>query len=471
MRRLMEKFICSSIGIFAGFVANLFFANAVDPETYGEYGFIIAACTFITQIVFVTLNEAYIFNLSNNRYAISQVNTAYLILLSIITILSALWVIITLFLPIRSFFWPNIHNALYVVFGFIYILFLNIQQGMVKYADCTSQSVTIEKLRLLSKVIVLPQIGLLWVCDSLNLTTYLISLLVSLLFFYSSYSYKYTFPMEWPKQPAFKEVLMVMYKGWGPLAFYPLLDAIYAYGGRYILQDAGGGLQQGLYSYALFLATIPVAALSPMVTIYMNHMSKMYSQNSYRLKSDYLAIYKVAILLYGAFSFFVYLHAEEIVILLGNPAYYDAAASLKWLVIFSFLHVFGLLDGNFYFCTERTSFYRRITNITNIIGILLLISLFFTMNMDAVTLSMVMVTIYGIKTMSLFANTIRFLKINRYEFLYNFSFPIFTVLIVGLFLNKLLTSLVTEATIFFTMMGIVWLFYFHHVKKSMHLNN
>lgn len=448
MFSLIEKFVFSSLGILASIAANFLFATYVGPEGYGTYGFIIAAGTFITQIIFVTLNETYVFNLSNSRYSLASVNATYSIFFIIVALLCFLLLTITLISPtLKQVVWPNVTVSTYLFLGLGYTLLLNAQQSIVKFADCTGKHAQVERLRLASKIIVLPLMGLLIFTHLLTLTTYLFLLIFSFVFFYFVFFRYYSFPLVHYDKKNFKQLLKATYQGWGLFSVYPFLDALYAYYGRYVLQSTGGDMEQGFFTYAFFLAMTPISVLTPMMTLYMSHMSTLYSKASERLKGDYLKIYRLSLFIYGIFCFFLFNHAGDILIFLGNKDFYNAAPTLKWLAIFSFLNLFGLLSGNLFFCTERIAYFRLITNVKNFIGIPLLFFLCTIHKMSALTLAITLSTIYGIKVLFLFIANIHFLKIDLTEFNCYFVFPFLGLITLSFLFHVMNVNFLSEIII------------------------
>src|SRR5207248_1488646 len=134
-----------------------------------------------------------------------------------------------------------------------------------------------------SRLSILIFIALLWLTESLNLMTYFGSLLISLLLFFILFMAKIPFPLTIKDKNSFKLVLGELYQGWRPISFYTLLTTLYSFGGRYAIQFTSGVTEQGSYTYALFLALLPLAILAPMTTIYMSHMSKLYSRGLHQI--------------------------------------------------------------------------------------------------------------------------------------------------------------------------------------------
>lgn len=468
--RILRKFIYSSFGIFAGFIANIFVANHIGPEAYGQYGFIIAVTTFIVQIILVTLNETYVFCLSTNKYPMQEVNTAYILLLMLVFALCSLIFVGTISLHnLKLFFWPGIDSLYCLVAGFLYTVLLNGQQSIVKYGDCTGQYAPIEGLRFSAKLMTILFVIGFWSIGYLNLTSYFNSLLLSLTIFFILFMLKHPFPMGFQNMQSLGQVLKTMYQGWNPLSFYPVIDALYIYGGRYALQGISGATQQGFYTYALFLSMIPIAGLTPMITLYMSHMTKLYSTQSILLKNNFLKIFNIAILLYGMFSFCCITNAEAIIRMLGGTAYLAAAQPLKWLAIFSFLNLFDLLSGNLYFCTNRTQSYRMIVNISYLIGIGVLAVFYISHQMSALDFAQMVTLIYALQIAIQCMGNIRFLQLSLNDLNKYFIVPLAGIIIVGTLINAAVAQLILRLSLYAaTTLSLGYAIYFYRYKGSLH---
>lgn len=470
-RRLLAKFFFSLAGLLAILVTNLLVAWHIGPEAYGQYGFIVAAATFITQVVIVTLPETYVFYVSANKYSLKETNTAYLLLMLAVSLICILIFTASVFTSsIRAFLWPNIDQLSYLVIGFSYVLLQNGQQSLTRYGDCSQQYDRVEVCRLISRIAALVFVLAGWAAGYLNLMTYLNALIFSLLLFFFLFTERLSFPLGIQDKKSFKQVLSEMYQGWKPISFYTFFNALYTYGGRFGIQITAGALQQGFYTYALFLAMLPIAVLTPMITVYMSHMSKLYSQHSHEiLVQRYLFVSKIAILLYGTFSFFVITNASQIMTLLSGQLYEGAIRPLQWLAVFSFLNLFDLLGGNLYFCTERTRLYRLIYNVTCFIGIAAILVLSLAQDLSALNLSIVVTVVIALQvSMHLYGN-IRFFKLNVISLFSSFGLTLSMVTGMGLFVNAFVSNLYGR-TLLYTFFAalFLWIIYARHpeIKPS-----
>lgn len=456
-RRLLSKFVFSAFGLLATLIANLFVARYIGPQSYGQYGFIVAGASFIAEVVIVTLPETYVFYLSANKYPLKETNTAYLILMLGVCLICVFAFALNISISaIHSFFWPNIDRLAYIIVGFAYILLVNVQQHLSKFGDCSEQYDQVEWYRLLSRMAVLLFVAGLWITGHLSLMTYFYALLASLLMFFMMFQAKIAFPLGIDNTKSFKQVLNKMYQGWQPISFYTLLTALYSFGGRYAIQMTSGSLQQGAYTYALFLALLPLAILAPMVTLYMSNMSKLYSKGLTQLfTKQFLMISKTAILLYGMFSFFLATNASQLIDLLSGDAYREAIKPLAWLAVFSFLHLFDLLGGNLYFCTERIKAYRWIVAFVNLVGIIVFIMLCAISHMSALNLSIIVTCVLAMQVGIQFYGNIRYLNLNFSKVHSAFIAPLLVIACSGLLINSCAPNFYWRL-VFYTLAGLVF---------------
>lgn len=465
-RRLLAKFFFSLAGLLAILLTNLFVADHIGPEAYGQYGFIVAAATFITQVVIVTLPESYIFYLSANKYRLQEINAAYAILMGVITLICLLIFAGSMLThSIRSFLWPNIDKLSYLLLGFCYVLLQNAQQSLTKYGDCSAQYDKVESCRFVSRLLGLVLVIFCWSLGYLSLMTFFQALVLSMLVFFSLFFRKLSFPIAIQNKKHFKLALNSLYQGWKPVSFYAFLNALYTYGGRYGIQITAGGVQQGFYTYAMFLAMLPIAALTPMVTVYMSHMSKLYSQDeNEKLIQHYLLASKITILLYGLFSFFLITNANSILNILSGEAYQGSCAALQWLAVFSFLNLFDLLGGNLYFCTERNKQYRRIYNATCFIGIIAIAGFSAFYRLSALNLSIIVTLAIALQVALHLYGNVRFFSLKASALFQAFVMPLFSLLMGGFLINVWVENWV--ARVFFYGLFALFSLGFFYLKQG-----
>lgn len=437
------KFLFSVMGLLAVLATNLFLASYLGPYIYGQYGYIIAASTFITQIVLVTLPETYVFYLSSNKYSIKETNAAYLFCMLIIFLMCLLFFIVSMSSPaLLRIFWPQTDSTVNLVLGFLGVLLITLQQGLTKYGDCSSQYNQVEWCRLLSRLAILLLLIILWQMQQLNLTTYFTATLISASLFFIVFVTTLSFPVGMSNKDTFKCIVKELYQGWKPVSFYAFFWAFYIFLGRYGIQMVSGAMEQGFYTYAQFLAQLPLAVLAPMITLYMSHMAKLYSTGqSVRLAHEYLSLSRTAIILYGSFSFFLISNAHQIIALLSGEAFEGAALPLQWLAIYYFLNMFDILGGNLYFCTDRTHRYRLIYNCSSLIGLVLL-GFYSLHTITALNLAKILTIVLAFQIgLHLYGN-VRYLNLTYYSLVIYLLLPLLAVTLSGLLINLMMTEMI-----------------------------
>lgn len=445
-QRLLNKFLFSSLGLVINLMINVFAASYLGPDLYGQYGFAIAAGSFITQIAMVTLPETYVYFLSANVYSLSALNRAYLTLMSAVTILAGLLFALSIYQPtLHSILWPHSAELNYLILGFVYMILINAQQSLTKYGDCLLQHDKVEKLRFLSRLMGLLFIVALWQLNLLTLKELFYALNLSLILFFIFFSFKLPFPLTENANQQFKSALVSLYQGWNPISCYTLLCALYIFAGRYGIQVASGAKEQGYFTYALFLAMLPIGALTPMITLYMSHMARYYSQGlNDVLINHFMKITHLAIIFYGMFSFALITNTAPLLHLLQADIYSDAIPVLQWLAAYSFLNLFDLLGGNLYFCTERTQQYRHIFSLTSLAGIVIIFLLYQFHTLSAYHLAIVTTLVLALQVSLHLIGNVRFLKLSFAPLLLSYAVTLASTLSAGFIINAIFTDFYTR---------------------------
>ncbi len=399
-----------------------------------------------------TSSTAYIYFLSHGKHKIEDINTFYMILLTIISI----FVVIIGFITANSEFgikylWNGLENKDLLLLGLVLSVFTTFQQRLIEFSDSTSQTVVSEKLKLASKFIMVLSVVVFIFMDSLDIYWYFILSITNFILFFILFFRYISFNLSAINILELKLIFNDFYIYLKPLIIFTLIAAVYSYLGKYVLQSSSGSIEQGYYNFAFGLAFIPVTFISSIMAIYMSEMTKKFKVNDIvGVKEIFINnIFKIYAI-HAFISFFMMINAKEIILLTVGESYLGAVGALQVLSIFSLLHTFGMLSGNLFFSSGRNKQYSIINSSTMILGIIYLSYISLYDKLDAMHLAIIISGFYmGRVIIQLYIN-LNFLEISKLKFigeLFLLTFVIFVscqivyILNINLLVNLILSSI------------------------------
>ncbi len=452
--RVVFKVIATGLNFLMSIIIGILVPRAIGPASYGEFSYIISTYAFLFEIMILSSSMAYIYFLSNGKHKIEDINVFYMIFLSFISTL----VIVVGFLTINTEFgikylWNELDNKYLLYLGLIFGIFTTLQQRLIEFSDSTAQTVISEKLKLVSKFIIVLTIVVFIFLEKLDIYWYFILSIVNfILFFILFYNY-IVFKISKVRIKVLKDIFNDFYIYLKPLIIFTLIASTYNYLGKYILQSSAGSIEQGYYNFALQLSLIPVTFLSSIMAIYMSEMTKKFQSNDLTGVKDIFInnIFKIYAV-HSFLSIFTLINAKEIVLLTVGEEFIGAIVALQLLSIFSLLHTFGMLSGNLYLSTNRNKQYSIINGIFLIIGIFYLVFLYHSTLVNASKLSETILLIYFLRvSMQTLLNLI-FFKVSIIFFLNRiFAITVLTlvvILVLSLFSIKVYMNFLISLIIF-----------------------
>ncbi len=466
------KVISTLINFSLSIVLGVIVPKAIGPMAYGEYSYVVATYAFLFQFLMFTSGSAYIYFLSISKYSKGQINTFYMLFLSGVT----LTVVILSCLSVHTelgfqLFWNEISNKSLIYLGLVFGCFTNAQQRLFEYCDSTNQSIVADKLKIISKALMALSILLLIFFDVLNVYILMFVSILNIVFFLILFYYKINFKFGSATLTVFKKIKTDFYLYLQPLFFFSVTSAVYAYLGKFLLQESGGSIEQGYYNFSLQLSLIPVTLLASVMAIYMSDMTKKYQCNDVDGVSKIFSdnIFKVYCV-HACISLYLLINATDIVLFVVGESFAGAIESLEILSIFSLCHTFGMLSGNLFLSTGRNKLYSSINVLVMLFGGLFLISTSYFITMNAMALSIIVTSFYALRVSIQLYFSLAFFKLNKIEFVYELmvvfcviliSFSLVNFFRLDLFVNLFLSmlSLVVVNFMFKDYLGLRTLFF------------
>ena len=459
--RIIFKIISTGLLFLMSIVIGILVPRAIGPASYGDFSYIVATYAFLFHFFIITTRVAYIYFLSSGKHIIEDINTFYMLFLTIISVL----VIFVWFISVNSEFgiqylWNGLEDQQLLFLGLILIILSTFQSILIQYSDSTSQTVRAEKLKLISRFLLVLAVVTSILFGALNAPLFFILSIANVTLFLLLYTKYINFKFSELNIKKIKNIYDDFYIYLKPLIIFSLITTIYAYLGKYVLQSSSGSVEQGYFNFALQLALIPVTFISSLMAIYTSEMTKKFKENDIEsVRNIFLSNIFKTYAIHAFICFFMMIYAKEIILITVGESFIEATGALQVLSIFSLLHTFGMLGGNLFFSSGRNKEYSIINSIPMILGIFCMAYFLFYGSLNSMRLAILMLIIYTIRVaIQLYMNLI-YLSIVKVKFISEL-FLVTLIVFIGLqlinILNfNLLISLIFSVT---TLFGINFVF-------------
>jgi O-antigen/teichoic acid export membrane protein len=417
--RIIFKIISTGLLFLMSIVIGILVPRAIGPASYGDFSYIVATYAFLFHFFILTTRVAYIYFLSNDKHKIEDINTFYMLFLSIISVL----VVIVWFVSVNNEFgikylWNGLEDKQLLFLGLVLVIFSTFQSILIQYSDSTSQTVRAEKIKLISKFLLVLSVLTFIFFDALNVSLFFILSIANVTMFLLLYIKYINFKFSNLNIKKFKCIYDDFYIYLKPLIIFSLIATIYDYFGKYVLQSSSGSVEQGYFNFALQLSLIPVIFISSLMAIYISETTKKFKDDDIESVRDIFLnnIFKTYAI-HTFISLFMMINAKEIILLTVGESFTGAIGALQVLSIFSLLHTFGMLSGNLFFSSGRNKQYSVINSIPMILGIVCMMYFLFYGSLNSRSLALLMAFFYMIRvSIQLYINLI-YLSIRKVRFI------------------------------------------------------
>ena len=455
--RIVFKIISTGLNFFISIAIGILVPRAIGPSAYGDFSYIISTYGFLFQLLMLSSSAAYIYFLSHGKYKTEDVNIFYFLFLLIISTLVVLIGMITVNTEFGiQYLWNGLNESYLLYLGLLFAVFLNLQDVLIAFSDSTGQTIQSEKIKLLSRFLMVFIIIFLIYQDNLDIYSYFLLLILNFVLFFVLFFKFISFKFSTINKVQFLDMFYDVYIYIRPLIIFTFIASIYAYLGKYVLQSTSGSIEQGYYNFAYQLALIPVTFISAIMVIYMSEMTKKFKKNDIEgVKELFLTnIFKIYAV-HAFISFFMLINAKEIILLTVGIEYVDATGALQGLTTFSLLHTFGTLSRNIFLSSARTKQYSVINSISMIIGIIYLLFILKTSILTSSHLAIIMALFYFIRVFIQLVINIKFLQINGMKFCIELFIVTITILLllntVYLFDLHIINNILISTLLFITL--------------------
>ena len=374
-KRYLFKLLANLVGFAFNIIVQAIIPRGLGPKAYGDFGLL---SSFFTQFVgFLDMGTSTCFytKLSGRQRDVVLVRFygCFAIIVSIITLA---FVFIAHNVNLYHVIWPD-QRILYIYLAAIWgILTWNVGV-LTMMGDAYGLTVATEKARIIQRALGLALILLLFILGQIHLAQFFVYHYVILFFLAGAFiyiferkGYSLNAILVFPSRPQFIKYFKEFYLFSHPLFLVSVFALVTGIFDRWILQVAGGSLQQGFYTLSYQIGAMCFLFTSAMIPLLLREFSIAYAINDIGQMAVLFRRYFPALFSISAyFSCFIALQADKVIYIFGGGQYGGALAAVTIMAFYPIHQTYGQLSASLFFATGQTALYRNIGIIFLILGL------------------------------------------------------------------------------------------------------
>jgi O-antigen/teichoic acid export membrane protein len=376
---LKKRYLFKLLANFVGFVFNIItqaiIPRGLGPKAYGDFGFL---SSFFTQFVgFLDMGTSVCFytKLSGRQrdFVLVRFYGCFAVIVSIITLA---FVFIAHRWNLYHVIWPDQH-ILYIYLAAIWGILMWIVGLLTMMGDAYGLTVATEKARIIQRALGLALILLLFILGQIHLAQFFVYHYVILFFLagvfiyiFERKGYSLNAILVFPSRTQFIKYFKEFYLFSHPLFLVSVFALVTGIFDRWILQVAGGSLQQGFYTLSYQIGAMCFLFTGAMMPLLLREFAIAHTNNDIRQMADLFRRYFPALFSISAFfSCFIALQADKVIYIFGGNQYGGAMAAVTIMAFYPIHQTYGQLSASLFYATGQTALYRNIGMIFLILGL------------------------------------------------------------------------------------------------------
>jgi len=358
-KRYIYKLSTNIIGGLINLFSIAIIPRALGVINFGNFNFLTTIITQFINLLEFRTSTCFYTKLAQRPKENKLVLFYGFLSLLIFLILSFLIIGIT-FSPIKQFVFQD-QSSDVIVYALFLVILTWIIEIFVKIMDAHGETVPLEKMRILNKVLGGVLLVILYFSNLLNLNNYFYYQYV-LLFILLYYLYRYLkrngyLIFDTPlKKPDFISYFKEFYKYSGPLGIYVILQFVHIAFDRWILQYYGGSYQQGIYSFSFGISSVCLLFTTTMIPLFTRELSVAAGEHNIKQMAHLYRLFVPMLYAITAyFCCFIFVESKSIIKLFGGNEYSTAESTLKILAFYPLVSVYSNLNGSIIYANGKTS--------------------------------------------------------------------------------------------------------------------
>lgn len=434
-KRYFIKLFSNAATVVIGSLMVALVPKALGPNAYGIFTYL---NQFFSQIInfFEIGSSTAFFTKLSARHDRKELITFYFLYLFILLsgLLAFLYVVHHLGISHKIF--GNIGQR-FIIFGAIFGFFTWIIQICIKISDAYAQTVAVEIIKIVHKMVSLLTLVIIVQFNKITLDTYyyfqlmfLVLLIAALcaLFIRRGIFTKGLLTLELK----FKELSLEFLQFCTPIFVYSSVAIGFDLFDTWSLQRLGGSSQVGYYGLSMAIVGMTFMFTSAITPLIAREFSKSYANRDFemirRLFSRYVPmLYSIT----AYFAVFISFQSATLIRLFADQRFEYAIPVLTILSFYSIHQVYGQISGGLFYAADQVKTLRNTNVFASLLGFLLTIVFLYMMPIQpAIGFAIKMLVLQIIHVnVQLYFNT-RFLNLSLSKFIFHqiYSIAVFTVI-------------------------------------------
>jgi O-antigen/teichoic acid export membrane protein len=457
-KHLSFKVFTNLLKIPINLILNAIFPRLLGPVAYGNFDFLQDSASKIIGFFDTGSSIAFYTRLSKN-YTDRKLIKFYWIIVAALSCIYIVFVISTKLFGFTESVWPK-QDFLMIVLSTILGIITFLSNTFILITDAANLTVNVEKVRMIHMITsVIIYAGIFGMFRIIDLSTFfllqilLICLLISGCYFVLHATQINIFHKESLNTNDLKEYASYFWIFSNPLIVYSIVGLITGIGGRWILQQFGGSIQQAYFGLSAKIGGFVLLFSSALMPLIMREFSKLFAQEyKTELIRLYTMSYKGLYIIAMFIAIFIFFNAEIITRLLGGAKFQQATYILSIMAFYPVHQSIAQVNGSFFYSTGRNKAHRNIGLVSMICGLLLSFFLiaptdYFGLGLGAegLAIQLLFIQILG-SNVSSYVNS-KFLQIDYLALLF-YQLMIFILFYASGFMCNFLSDKLSESEIY-----------------------
>jgi O-antigen/teichoic acid export membrane protein len=358
-KRYIYKLSTNVIGGFINLFSIAIIPRALGVINFGNFNFTTTIITQLLNLLEFRTSTCFYTKLAQ-RPKESKLVLFYSFFSVLIFLFLSFLIIGIVFSPIKQLVFQE-QSTVIIIYALFLVILTWILEILIKVMDAHGETVPLERMRILNKVLGGVVLIILYFSNRLNLNNYFYYqyfLLLILLYYLYRYLRKSSYLVfDAPlRKPDFISYFKEFYTYSGPLGIYVILQFIHIAFDRWILQYYGGSFQQGIYSFSFGISSVCLLFTTTMIPLFTRELSiAAGEQNIKQMASLYRLFVPMLYAVTAYFCCFIFVESKSIIKLFGGNEYSTAELTLKILAFYPLVSVYSNLNGSVIYANGRTS--------------------------------------------------------------------------------------------------------------------
>jgi O-antigen/teichoic acid export membrane protein len=454
-KHLTFKILTNLVKIPVNLILNALFPRLLGPVNYGNFDFLYDSATKVIGFFDTGSSIAFYTRLSQNHDDRLLIKFYWWVVVLLISTYF-LFVFGAGIFGYTDRVWPN-QSFYFILLSAVLGVLSFLSSTVILIIDASNLTVRSEKVRMAQLVISLVIYGFIFlVFKKIDLSyffyiqSFLVIFLIGGCWWVLESSRLSIFSTEKLTKPLIKEFGAYFWKFSNPLLVYSIVSLLVGIGGRWILQQYGGSIQQAYFGLASKVGSFVLLFTTALMPLLMREYSKLFGKNDMLgLSRLYVLSFKGLYIISMYISVLVFFNADFISVFLGGAEFKKSTLVLSIMAFYPVHQSLGQINGSLFYSTQRNKEYRNVGLFFMPLGLLLsffLIAPFglFGLNLGAKGLAIQMVLIQILTVNANNYLNCRFFKISFINLVvYQIAIPAI-FLLIG-FLCNIMINMITQA--------------------------